>query len=138
VGTIRNIRLSQLHGELRQISYQLTKVQFTQFSAAEAWRPAINAYRCRERITICVDLAGVEKSQIDLQVEPRRLVLRGHRELPEPNCDEEQTLQVLAMEIDHGVFEREFALPINVDANRVNAEQRNGLLWIYLPLTPHA
>jgi len=44
----------------------------------------------------------------------------------------------LAMEIDHGPFQREIILPVEVDPNRVIAEQRNGLLWIYLPLRPNA
>ena len=41
------------------------------------------------------------------------------------------------MEIDHGAFEREINLPRNVDRKSVHAEQRNGMLWIHLPLQHH-
>jgi HSP20 family molecular chaperone IbpA len=43
-------------------------------------------------------------------------------------------VQLLAMEIDYGPFEREVLLPASVDIDNVHAEQRNGLLWISLPL----
>ena len=46
-------------------------------------------------------------------------------------------MQVLAMEIDHGPFERHINLPLSVDRARVTAEQRNGLLWIHLPVHHH-
>ncbi|HEY5767500.1 MAG TPA: Hsp20/alpha crystallin family protein, partial [Candidatus Udaeobacter sp.] len=85
-------------------------------------------------IRICVDLAGVDRSLIDLSVEPRRLVIRGTRELPEPTGDEGSAQQLLAMEIDYGPFEREITFPVDVEIDKAHAEQRNGLLWISLPV----
>jgi len=61
----------------------------------------------------------------------RRITLRGSREAPEPT---DQAVQMLALEIDYGPFEREFELPAEVDVEKARAEQENGLLWIYLPL----
>ena len=46
---------------------------------------------------------------------------------------EGRALQMLALEIDYGRFEREIELPIEVDVEQAEAEQTNGLLWIYLP-----
>jgi HSP20 family protein len=129
---IKNIKLRWLHGALHDITYELSRSQFSRF--AHAWQPAINAYRCEACIRICVDLAGVDRSVIDLTVEPRRVVIRGTRELPEPRNTEEQTLQLLAMEIDYGPFKREVSLPAEVEVDDAHAEQRNGLLWISLPL----
>src|SRR5213592_1806733 len=102
---IKNIKLRWLHGALHDITYELSRSQFSRF-APHAWEPAINAYRCETCIQICVDLAGVDRSLIDLTVEPRRLVIRGTRELPEPSGDEGCAQQLLAMEIDYGLFER--------------------------------
>ena len=85
---IKNIKLRWLHGVLHDLTSELSRLQFSQF-AAHAWEPAINAYRCEESIRICVDLAGVDRALIDLIVEPRRLVIRGTRELPEPTGEEE-------------------------------------------------
>jgi HSP20 family protein len=130
----RSIKLKHLQGELDDLVYQLTKVQFTEFRSGETWQPAVNAYRCCSCFKICVDLAGVDRSMIDLRVEHSRLIIRGQRDLPEPEPGEEECRQVIMMEIDHGPFEREIMLPQNVDAQRISARQRDGLLWIELPL----
>jgi HSP20 family protein len=135
---IQSIRLRQLHGQLGDLVYELTRVQFSQSYGTVRWHPHINAYRCPKCMTICVDLAGIDKDQINVQVEPRRLLLRGERQAPEPDGTNRRALQVLAMEIDYGPFEREVILPDEVDPERVTAEQRNGFLWVYLPLRPHA
>jgi len=82
-------------------------------------------------VSICVDLAGIDKSLIALQVEPRRVTVRGSRDAPEPI---DQAVQMLALEIDYGPFERQVELPAEVDVEQARAEQENGLLWIYLPL----
>jgi len=128
----KNIKLRWLHGALHDISYELSRSHFSRF--AHAWQPAINAYRCETCIRICVDLAGVDRSVIDLVVESRRVVIRGTRELPEPSRAEGHAVQLLAMEIDYGPFERQMTLPAEVEIDKAHAEQRNGLLWISLPL----
>jgi HSP20 family protein len=129
----RGIKLRWLHGALHDVTSELSRFQFSRF-ASHTWRPAINAYRCEKCIRVCVDLAGVDRSQIDLTVEPQRIVVRGEREVPEPTHAEGRAMQLLAMEIDYGPFERELHLPEVVDIEKVHAEQRNGLLWISLPL----
>ena len=129
----RSIKLRWLHGTLHDVTSELARLQFSRF-ASQTWQPAINAYRCENCIRVCVDLAGVERSRIDLTVEPERLIVRGVRDVPEPTHAEGRAVQLLVMEIDYGPFEREVRLPVLVDIEKVHAEQRNGLLWISLPL----
>ena len=133
----RNIHWKQLQSRLGDIACQLTRVHFASFRASKSWSPAINAYCCRDGIVLCVDLAGVDKSDIQLSVESRRVLIRGQRQPPEPGEAAGSPLQVLALEIDCGPFQREVVLPLDVDPERVEAEQRSGLLWISLPLQSH-
>lgn len=135
---LASLHLTRLQGQLGDIVYELTKMQFSHFRPVETWRPAINAYRCQGQITICTDLAGVDKSAIQVRVERRRLIIRGRREPPEPASPEHKPVEILAMEIDYGPFEREFELPTDVQTEQITAEQRNGMLWVYLPLRPQA
>ena len=130
---IRSIKMRWLHGALHDVTSELARLHFSRFGS-HTWEPAINAYRCDKCIRVCVDLAGVERSRIDLTVEPERLIVRGMRDVPEPTHAEGRAVQLLAMEIDYGPFEREVLLPASVDIDNVHAEQRNGLLWISLPL----
>jgi HSP20 family protein len=92
----------------------------------------MNAYRCEGCIRICFELAGIQRADIDLRIEPRRVLLRGTRRTPEPASSRPQ--QILALEIDNGPFGREVRLPAEVIPEQVTAEQRDGLLWIELPL----
>ena len=126
--TIRYSQLRWLQGTLGDVTVR--SIQLWR-ATPHTWRPAINAFRCETAVSICVDLAGMDKSLIDLRVEPRRLTLRGSRQAPEPT---DQAVQMLALEIDYGPFEREVELPAEVDVEEARAEQENGLLWIYLPL----
>jgi HSP20 family protein len=130
---IRTIRLRWLHGTLSGATQQLAALRFSQASP-HFWRPAINAYRCETSIRICVDLAGIERSQVDLTIFENRLSIRGVREVPEPGDEDDGILQMIAMEIDYCAFEREIQLPDEVEVKKVRAEQVNGLLWIHLPL----
>ncbi len=131
---MERIRLRWLQGEMGELAYELKRSRYSQFARPEGWQPAVNAYRCDRCITVCVDLAGVDRADIDLLVEPRRLVLRGVRQPPEPGGDEPRARQILAMEIDYGPFVREILLPVDVLPEQTTAEQRNGLLWINLTL----
>jgi HSP20 family protein len=132
MNTIRGIKLRWLHETLGDVTYQLTRFQLSP-PGPYRWRPAINAFQCDKGIRICVDLAGVDRSQVDLTIESQRLAIRGTRQAPEPAEDEDRAVQMIAFEIDYGPFERILELPLKVDVARASAEQRNGLLWIELP-----
>ena len=131
--TIRTIRLRWSHGSLHEMSSQLAAAGLPQFAPAP-WQPAINAYRCEECVRICVELAGVDNSAIDLTVQERHVSIRGIRDVPEPSDTEGRAVQTIAMEIDYGPFHRELHLPTDINIDEVHADQRNGMLWIYLPL----
>jgi HSP20 family protein len=126
---IRRITLRLLQSAPQDITLRLASFQF----APPTWQPPINAYRCEKGIRICVDLAGVDRGAIDLRVEPHRVVIRGERDVTEPKDAHDNAVEMLAMEIDYGPFERSVDLFDEVDVEKVHAEQTNGLLWIHLP-----
>jgi HSP20 family protein len=131
-------RLNQLHGRLGDLVYQFTRVQFSQQSAPDTWSPAVNAYRCPLGFAICVDLAGVPKDQIHIEVHNRTVRIEGRREVPEPKEKNEEPVQIVAMEIDAGRFSREIVLSADVEADAVRAEYKEGYLWVYLPFRSEA
>lgn len=136
---ISTTHLHRIQGRLGDIVYEMTKLRFSHFRPAQPWNPSLNAYRCEHCIAICVDLAGMDAAQVSLKVEPQRLLIQGRRGAPEPEGEGCKPIHVLAMEIDSGSFEREVVLaPLNIDTARVTNEYKNGMLWIYLPLSAHA
>lgn len=132
MNTIRGIKLRWLPHPLGDATFQLARLQFIPLTPYR-WHPAINAFQCDKGLRICVDLAGVDRSQVDLTVEPQRLSIRGTRAAPEPTDAEGRAVQMIAFEIDYGPFERAIELPLPVDVDQARAEQRNGFLWIDLP-----
>ena len=126
---IRRITLRLFQSAPEDITFRVASYQF----APPTWQPAINAYRCDKGIRICVDLAGVDRKEIDLRVEPYRVVIRGERDVGGPKEPHDSEVHMLAMEIDYGPFERMVELFDEVDVEKVHAEQTNGLLWIHLP-----
>jgi HSP20 family protein len=107
------------------------------FYPSETWTPSVNLYETDASYLLCVDLAGVDKEKIDLEVRDQRLILRGARTVPAHTDDEPEIskhrLRVHLMEIDHGLFSRIVELPRNVEKDRIVAHYRNGMLWIEVP-----
>jgi len=125
-----------LRGAVQRTVIHLWEQHGSSFSTGECWSPAVNIYSSNNALRICVDLAGLDPAKVDVRVEAGRLTLRGRRPAPEPVMADDPaagTLRILAMEIDHGPFSREIALPPDVDLTRVSSTYDNGLLWIHLP-----
>ncbi len=129
---IRTIKLRWMLSAPGDVSYQLARFEFAR--AVPTWQPAINVYRCKACVRICVDLAGVDRADVDVGVEPKRVTIRGTREVTERTDSQGRAVQMLIMEIDYGPFERTIGLPEEIDVKNAHAEQENGLLWISLPL----
>jgi HSP20 family protein len=123
----------------RQVSKLMDQMKgYYNFCPSETWTPNVNLYETDTAYLVCVDLAGVDKAKIDLEVVDQKLTLRGNRAVPlSPDGGDREgdapRLRVHLMEIDHGGFCREVELPLDVDRDRIQATHRNGLLWVELP-----
>ena len=131
---IHTLHLRILQGQLAAIAQDLTRVRHRPVSSVQAWLPRINVHALPDRLVICAELAGIDRGEIELRVEPHRVWLAGWRRFPAQDESREPLRRILALEIDEGRFEREILLPTTVEPEQVRAEQRNGLLWIDLPL----
>ncbi len=100
---VRTIKLRWVLNLPGDADYGLTRFWIAR-RPAPTWQPAINVYRCEDCIRICVDLAGVNRADLDLQLEPKSAIIRGRREVPERNDSKGRAVQMLIMEIDYGFF----------------------------------
>lgn len=122
----------------RQANKMMEQLQKGFFFPSESWTPNVNLYETSTSYLVCVDLAGVDKDKIDVEVADSRLKLRGARAVPSiaPEGGEQQEkVRVHLMEIDHGGFSREVEIPADADRHKINANYRNGMLWIEIPKT---
>ena len=102
---------------------------FFRFCPPDAWQPATNLYETENRYMVCMDLAGVNRSEISVEVRQDVLVISGRRESPRPMSRS----KVHLMEIDHGNFCRSIAIPSSVSVENIEARYADGYLWVELP-----
>jgi HSP20 family protein len=100
-----------------------------QESAITAWAPAVDIYETPDELVLKADLPDVEEKDLDIRIENNMLTIRGERKF-EQKVSEENYLRV---ERAYGSFTRSFTLPNTVDAERIQAEYRNGVLNIRMP-----
>lgn len=127
-------RVATVQVSSAEVTVQLVESTTPGTQAPGIWRPAVNAFRCADRFLILVDLPGVPLESIHITAQPRRLHLRGTRPPAEPDGSRECAIQLLALEIDHGAFERVLDLPLTIDPRGLTAEVRDGICRIELPL----
>lgn len=104
--------------------------------AEQAIRPPavpMDASRHDDRVTIRFDVPGVDPSDIDLEVERNVLTVTARRSW-ERGSDE----QVLAAERRHGSFTRQLHLGESLDTDNVEADYRNGVLTVHIPVAEKA
>ncbi|MEM7697951.1 MAG: Hsp20/alpha crystallin family protein [Verrucomicrobiota bacterium] len=131
----RKERLERMIGRTGEVAFDLRNLHFSDFQSYDGWRPDINVYRYDNRIEIWVDLAGVQKEQIKVDVLADQVRISGERQPPLPTRDASgQCRQVLTMEIENGRFERVISLPVQISREKARAKHEEGLLWIVLPL----
>src|ERR1043165_162370 len=113
----------------RQMNKMMDQLQKGFFYPSETWTPNVNLYETDQAYLVCVDLAGVEKEKIDIELADHRLTLRGQRTDPAPaeaqSEEPHPRVRVHLMEIDHGAFAREVELPQNVEREQIKATHRN-------------
>ncbi len=106
------------------------------FAAGESvgWTPACDIYEDEEGVSLRFELAGVEPKDVEVRFENGTLTLKGERKLEK----EEKRDNYHRVELNYGIFTRSFSLPATVDAEKIRAESKNGVLTVMLPKKPEA
>jgi len=99
-----------------------------------AWHPAVDILDDRDAVKIVAELPGVKPEDVKLSLENSLLTIRGEKKQEA----EERTERGHRYERSYGSFERTFMLPSTVDADKISAEYRNGVLTIAVPKAERA
>ena len=99
------------------------------------WQPPVDIFETDQKeIVLRAELPGLKREDIDLTVENNTLTIRAERRRDEGVPAE----QYHRSERGYGMSSRSFTLPNTVDASRVKAEYRDGVLTVRLPLREEA
>lgn len=99
--------------------------------SVDAFTPAADLRRDGDVWKVSLAVPGISPDKLEIDVVGRTLRVRGER------VTDEKTAPVIN-EIAYGRFEREFTLPQEIDATRVGATYRHGMLELVLPLAEAA
>jgi HSP20 family protein len=99
------------------------------------WVPPVDIYETEGHdLVIKVELPDVNREDVQVTVENNTITIKGNKNFP-GDVKEEQFRRV---ERRYGSFVRSFTLPNTVDASKVGAEYKNGVLTVKLPYREEA
>ena len=93
------------------------------------WTPAVDIKEETDRFVLHADIPGVKPEDIEVSMENGVLTIRGERQ----HESQESAEGYKRLERQHGVFIRRFALPDSVDAEKIAATGKDGVLEVVLP-----
>lgn len=134
IPVVRNRRnVPSLWDEIASSRSQMDRVFSDLFGRLEqpvsGWYPAVDVRETDETFVITAELPGLDPNDVDVSVEDGTLLISGEKKTE--RTESEDTFHL--SERTYGRFERSFTLPRSVDANKVEADFRDGVLHITLP-----
>ena len=104
------------------------------FGSATASRgafPLVNVFRRGDDFVVTAELPGVDKGELNVQIQQKQLRLAGKKSVDFAEGDSVHRRERLA-----GSFDRTITFPGAVDAENAKAEYRDGILRLHIPRSP--
>jgi HSP20 family protein len=118
--------MNRLQGEMNRLFGRLGNGNTSRSSVGF---PALNLWEEQDSLFVEAELPGMELSDIEIYVNAGNvLTIKGERRPPQPDQGTWHR-----QERGYGMFHRMFELPAPVDADRVMAHFKHGILRIELP-----
>lgn len=90
--------------------------------------PPINVFQQADNLVAIVELAGVDKGDLEIQAKDNTIRISGKKQFAYPDKVSLHRRERLA-----GTFDRTLTVPIQIDADRIKAEYRDGVLALFIP-----
>ena len=117
-------RMNRLFEDATQRRSQADAGAGDQFERAD-WTPASDIYETDTGYLIAIDLPGIDRDALEIDIDDNRLVVKGIREIAESRQHRSER--------PRGKFLRTYSVPGSVEQGKIAAEYRDGVLQINLP-----
>jgi len=91
------------------------------------WRPATDVFETADAVSIMLDVPGIRRDQLEVNIVEDRLIISGERTAPEKTEGQRRG------ERRYGRFARSFQLPTEIDREQIAADYKDGVLALRLP-----
>lgn len=117
-------RMNRLFEDATQRRTQADGSAGDQFERAD-WTPASDIYETDLGYLIAIDLPGIDRSALEIDIDDNRLVVKGVREVADARQHRSER--------PRGKFLRTYSVPGSVDQSKIAAEYKDGVLQVSLP-----
>ena len=97
------------------------------------WSPALDLYQNSDNVVAVIERPGMRKEDIEISLHDGTLAISGERKSEPSNGEEAECTERYV-----GKFRRSITLPTQVNANKVSATYRDGILTVTLPKVEEA
>ena len=101
--------------------------------SGRSYRPNIDIHEAGDGLRLWADLPGVSEDSIDVRLADHVLTIEGR-----VSPADYENLEPTYTEYKVGNFVRRFTVSADVDAEKIEAKLRDGVLELYLPKAQHA
>lgn len=98
------------------------------------FNPRVDVRDEKDAVVLSAEIPGVEKENLNVEVNDGVITLSGTKKVDSESSDQ----GAYRAERSFGEFRRSFVLPDTIDAERIDAQYRNGVLKVTLPKKPEA
>jgi HSP20 family protein len=99
-----------------------------ELTTTSSFVPAVDVYEDEHKVTLKLEIPGVNQEDLDIRLENNTLSVRGERKFEK----EEKEENFHRIERRYGSFARSFSLPNTIDTENVHASYENGVLKLEL------
>lgn len=118
--------LARLQDEMNRLFEDRTPIRAGE---SVGWTPLADVYEDDDAVMLRFELAGVDPAKVELRFENGVLTIKGDRSMEAAEKPENYH----RVELSYGTFTRAFTLPATVDAEKIKAESKNGILTVTVP-----
>ena len=97
------------------------------------WTPSLDLYQNNDNVVAVVELPGMSKEDIDISLHDGMLTIAGERQISSGEGENAERTERFS-----GKFRRSITLPTRVDAGKVSASYKDGILTVTLPKAEEA
>jgi HSP20 family protein len=134
LGLSPGVRVGELQNRARRFSDDVFGPH--SIFGSVGWMPMVELAEDKDELALTAELPGVGKDDVNVEVEDGVLTIRGEKHQERTEGGEDRDFHV--WERSYGAFMRSFTLPRAVDAEKITAGFRDGVLKIRLPKTKDA
>lgn len=126
--------LTGLRQEMERMFDRFLEPRWDEMQALGDWVPRLDLSETKDALVVRVEIPAMDPKDVQVSLQDQLLTIKGEKQQEK----EDKTERFHRVERSYGAFTRAVRLPVAVDAEKVNATFKNGLLTVTLPKTPAA